>query len=71
MLGVEAPLWAETLVKPEDWELMAFPRLCAIAEVGWSGPARDFESFRRRLGVHGARLSALGVNFFRSSQVPW
>ncbi len=71
VLGVEAPLWAETLVKPEDWEFMAFPRLCAIAEVGWSGPARDFESFRRRLGVHGARLSALGVNFFRSSQVPW
>ena len=71
VLGVEAPLWAETLVQPEDWEFMAFPRLAAIAEVGWSAPARDFESFRQRLGAHGPRLAALGVNFYRSAQVPW
>ena len=71
VLGVEAPLWAETLVKPEDWEYMAFPRLLAIAEVGWSTPARDFDAFRQRLAAHGPRLAALGVNFFRSSQVPW
>ena len=71
VLGVEAPLWAETLVRPEDWEFMAFPRLAAVAEVGWSAPARDFESFRQRLGAHGPRLAALGVNFFRSAEVPW
>lgn len=71
VLGVEAPLWSETLVKPEDWEFMAFPRLAAIAEVGWSGPARDFEAFQQRLGAHGPRLTALGVNFYRSPQVPW
>ena len=71
VLGVEAPLWSETLVRPEDWEFMAFPRLAAIAEVGWSGPARDFEAFRQRLGAHGPRLAALGVNFYRSPQVPW
>ena len=34
ILGVEAPLWSETLVKLEDYEFMAFPRLLAIAEVG-------------------------------------
>jgi hexosaminidase len=71
VLGVEAPLWSETLVRPEDWEFMAFPRLAAIAEVGWSSPARDFEAFRQRLGAHGPRLAALGVNFYRSPQVPW
>ena len=71
ILGVEAPLWAETLVRPSDWEFMAFPRLAAIAEVGWSPAARDFESFRQRLGAHGPRLAALGVNFFRSTQIPW
>ena len=71
VLGVEAPLWSETLVRPEDWEFMAFPRLAAIAEVGWSAAARDFESFRQRLGAHGPRLAALGVNFYRSPQVPW
>jgi hexosaminidase len=72
LLGVEAPLWAETLVKLEDYEYMAFPRLAAIAEVGWSPQAsRNWEAFRLRLGEQGPRLSALGVNFYRSPQVPW
>ena len=72
LLGVEAPLWAETLVKLEDYEYMAFPRLAALAEVGWSPQAaRDWGAFRVRLGEQGPRLSALGVNFYRSTQVPW
>ena len=71
ILGVEGPLWSETLVKPEDWEFMAFPRLLALAELGWSAPARNFEAFRQRLGAQGPRLTALGVNFYRSPQVPW
>jgi hexosaminidase len=72
LLGVEGPLWAETLVKLEDYEYMAFPRLIALAEVGWSPQAaRDWESCRLRLAEHGPRLGALGVNFYRSPQVPW
>jgi hexosaminidase len=72
MLGVEAPLWAETLVKLEDYEYMAFPRLIALSEVGWSPQAqRDWETFRIRLAEQGPRLTALGVNFYRSAQVPW
>jgi hexosaminidase len=72
ILGVEAPLWSETLVRRSDFEFMAFPRLAAIAEVGWSPPAaRDWQGFSARLGAHGPRLSALGVNFYRSPQVPW
>ena len=72
LMGVEAPLWAETLVKLEDYEFMAFPRLAALAEVGWSPQAsRDWETFRLRLAQQGPRLSALGVNFYRSPQVPW
>jgi hexosaminidase len=39
--------------------------------VGWSRATRDFESFRQRLGAHGPRLTALGVNFYRSPQIPW
>jgi hexosaminidase len=72
ILGVEAPLWSETIVKREDYEYMAFPRLIALAEVGWSRQSsRDWEAFRTRLASHGPRLSALGVNFYRSPQVPW
>jgi hexosaminidase len=72
LLGVEAPLWAETLSNIRDYEFLAFPRLAAIAEVGWSAAAaRDWDGFSRRLGAHGPRLTALGVNFHRSPTVPW
>ncbi|HET7458413.1 MAG TPA: family 20 glycosylhydrolase [Gemmatimonadaceae bacterium] len=72
ILGVEAPLWAETLVKREDYEFLAFPRLPALAEVGWSAASRrDWSEFRRRIAAHGPRLSALGVNFYRSPEIPW
>jgi hexosaminidase len=72
ILGLEAPLWAETLVTRQDYEYMAFPRLLAVAELAWS-PASElgWEGFRRRLAVHGARLAALGVNFAREPGVPW
>jgi hexosaminidase len=72
LLGVEAPLWSETLVKLEDYEYMAFPRLVALAEVGWSPQSvRSWDAFRLRLAEQGPRLSALGVNYYRSPQVPW
>lgn len=39
MLGVEAPLWAETITNIRDYEFLAFPRLAAVAEIGWSPQA--------------------------------
>jgi hexosaminidase len=72
ILGVEAPLWSETLVKLEDFEQMAFPRLAAVAEVAWSpAGARRWDDFRLRLGAHGARMAAIGLNYYRSPQVEW
>jgi hexosaminidase len=72
VLGVEAPLWSETLRDFADVEFMTFPRLPGIAEVGWS-PAdrRDWDGYRRRLAGHGTRWSAMAVNYYRSPQVPW
>jgi hexosaminidase len=71
LLGVEAPIWTETLGNIRDVEYMAFPRILAIAEIAWSPAARDWEAFRLRLAAHGPRLTALGVNFYRSPSVPW
>jgi len=71
-LGVEAPLWSETLQTIQDIEFMAFPRLPGVAEIGWS-PAgnRGWDEYKIRLGAHGPRLTAMEVNFYRSPQVPW
>jgi hexosaminidase len=55
-----------------DVEFLAFPRLAAIAEIGWSPASmRRWEEFSARLGAQAPRWSALGVNFYRSPQVPW
>jgi hexosaminidase len=72
LLGVEAPLWTETVAGIRDAEFLAFPRLAALAEVAWTrGDRRTWDGFRKRLGAQAPRWSALGVNFYRSPDVPW
>ena len=36
ILGVETPIWSETIATMGDLEFLAFPRLAAVAEVAWS-----------------------------------
>jgi hexosaminidase len=70
--GIEAPLWSETLESINDIEYMMFPRLCGYAEMGWSpAEGRSWDEYRIRLGAHGPRLEAMGVNFYDTSEVPW
>ena len=72
VLGVEAPLWTETMATYSDVQYMAFPRLAAIAELAWSPPGvRDWPDFARRLARYGRRWTADGVTFYRSTQIPW
>ena len=72
ILGIEAPLWSETLQTIADIEFMAFPRLLGYAEIGWSpATGRDWNEYRLRLGLQGPRLAAMEVNFYPSPQVPW
>jgi len=72
ILGVEAPLWSETLLTLTDIEYMAFPRLIGIAEIGWSPQqGRSWDEYRLRLGAQAARLEELDVTFYHSPQVPW
>ena len=72
ILGVEAPLWSETLSNIRDAEFLAMPRLAAIAEVAWSpAAAREWEAFRIRLAGQGPRWTAMGINFYRSPEIAW
>jgi hexosaminidase len=70
--GVEAPLWTETITNSADIEHMAFPRLPAIAELGWSPQtSHDWTAFAKRLAAQGPRWQAAGVNYYASPEVPW
>jgi hexosaminidase len=72
VLGVEAPLWSETVVNITAAEYLLMPRLPAIAEVGWTANAgKDWESFRRRIAAHAPRWRFLGINYYPSPQVAW
>jgi len=73
VLGVQGQLWSEYLPTPDRVQWRAFPRLAALAEVGWSGstpvgedatvPAEVFAEFRQRLTGHLRRLDRLGVSY--------
>lgn len=72
VLGVEAPIWSETLTDSDDIDVMAFPRLPGAAELGWSPAAtHDWDTYKVRLAALGPRFSALGIDYYRSPQVPW
>ncbi|MGW6906749.1 beta-N-acetylhexosaminidase [Streptomyces sp. NPDC054940] len=60
VLGTQAQLWTEFVTTPAHIEYLTYPRLCALADRGWSG-ATDWADFRSRLDGHTARLDALGV----------
>ncbi len=72
ILGIEAPIWSETLVSMDDVEYMAFPRLAAVAEVAWSPQAsRRWSEFAERLARQAPRWSALGINAYWSPDIAW
>lgn len=72
ILGVEAPLWTETITNIDELEFMVFPRLPGYAEIGWTTPAlRDWDTYRLRLADHGKRFEDHGIDFYRSPVVPW
>jgi hexosaminidase len=69
-LGIEAPIWSETLCTLKDVEYMAFPRLLGLAEMGWSPLAgRNWNEYRLRLGAQGERLAAMDVNYYHTPEV--
>jgi hexosaminidase len=66
VLGLEAPLWSETLRKSRDIEYMAFPRLPGIAELGWApAAAHDWSAYRKRLAQQAPRWDQLGIHYWR------
>jgi hexosaminidase len=72
ILGVEGPLWSETVHNIGSAMFLTLPRLPALAELGWTAaPQRNWESFRRRIAAHALRWRLLGMNYYASPQVDW
>jgi hexosaminidase len=72
IIGVEAPIWSETVRNIGAVQYLMLPRLPAVAELGWTPQAsRSWESFRSRIVTHAPRWNYLGFNYNRSAQLPW
>ncbi len=66
ILGVQGNLWSEYLNTPEHMEYMAYPRMFAIAESGWTPDRlKDFEDFLARFEILRKRYDAVGINYFK------
>jgi hexosaminidase len=64
ILGAQGNVWTEYIKTADHAEYMTFPRLLAMAEVGWTPAERkDWDDFNRRVGSHVERLDARGFNF--------
>lgn len=72
ILGVEAPLWSETLTSLADIDQLLFPRAAAIAEVAWSqADDREWTSFCERVVRLGTVWDAAGWGGHRPAEIAW
>ncbi len=72
IIGIEAPLWTETVSVLQEAEYLIFPRLAGYAEIGWTPvELRNWDNYKTRLANHGERMKAMNINFFPSGLVPW
>lgn len=69
VVGIEAPVWTETILL-DRLDKKVFPRLLAIAELGWtSKQGKDWTSFQKRFETHADILSALGIMYDKSDKI--
>ncbi|MCR5325617.1 MAG: family 20 glycosylhydrolase [Bacteroidales bacterium] len=71
IIGVEGCVWTEYMPTPARVEYMAWPRMCAIAEAGWTRGGKDWDGFTRRLETHLGRLDRLGVGYCKAFWNPF
>lgn len=72
VIGVEAPVWTEHVLNNEMMDDRFWPRLIAVAEVGWTrDELRNFTNFKDRLQAHGLRLQKMGIHFHPTPGIDW
>ncbi|GAA0637386.1 beta-N-acetylhexosaminidase [Kutzneria viridogrisea] len=70
--GVSAAMFTELVFERKDIDQLAFPRLAAIGEIGWSPKStHDWDSFKTRLAAQGPHMDVAGIDYYRSPQIPW
>ncbi|RKN80016.1 family 20 glycosylhydrolase [Ulvibacterium marinum] len=72
ILGVEAPLWSETISNIDELEYLAFPRVLGYSELSWSTEEnRDWEDYKVRLANQAPFLDRMDVKYYPSPLIDW
>ena len=72
ILGIEAPLWSETIGTFDELAYLAFPRAIGVSELGWTTPEnRDWENYKLRLGNQAPFLDKMEVKYYPSPLIDW
>jgi len=72
ILGIEAPLWSETVSTIAEAEYLAFPRAIGYSELSWSTPEnRDWENYKVRLANQAPFLERMNVQYYPSPLIDW
>lgn len=67
IIGVQGCAWTEFMSDFKQVEYMIFPRMLAIAEIGWtSAENNNSEDFHRRVWEHVPIFESLGVNYSKT-----
>ncbi|WP_346237640.1 beta-N-acetylhexosaminidase [Niabella insulamsoli] len=65
VLGVQANVWTETMVRPDQLDFMLFPRIAALSELGWTSSERkDYEAFSQILKTQFPLYRKEALNFY-------
>jgi hexosaminidase len=63
VLGLQGNMWGERTPTQDRVDQQTFPRLCALAEIGWTPRiVRDFPDFSARMKRHAERLQPYGIS---------
>ncbi|MCK0136274.1 family 20 glycosylhydrolase [Arenibacter sp. S6351L] len=72
ILGIEAPLWSETVSNMDEVEYLAFPRMIGYSELSWSTEEnRNWGNYKVRLGNQAPYLDKMNVKYYPSELIDW
>lgn len=65
VLGLQGNLWQEYMYEPDQVEFQLFPRVTAIAEVGWTNPdLKNIDNFIKKIDDQQIRWDYNGIDYY-------
>lgn len=67
VLGVQGNMWSAIAQDIKDMNVQNFPRLLAVAEIGWASKSKkDYAEFCRRLDANLPRLDSMRIDYYHT-----